>query len=721
MMLKVNGEYLDFNDSVEIERQAKVFEELSKTAGDFSYQFEIVLTSDNIRILQCPFPDNILKNVYHKVTAEVIGDDGITVQHGFIRIERISGLIAYSSFFSGNNNWFNLLTGPLSDIDFSDLDVNQDTDAIMNSWESDSGIVFPLVDNDTLTQRRDDMVKVEDFVPAIYVHTVIKRIFQKHSIKINGELFDDVNYKMLIVTRSPSDEVESRSAYVGKSDDPQVIVGFDPPALVTFTDDSNYPFFDGTQNNYNLGGSGYTADVKMRLIVEVSVTFFPLGTFQTAEMYIVIDGNPVSYTLLIGAFGDTISNSVEVTLEAGQTAAVLMQSNGDITINLATARFTPTYIYKAFANRVVPEWTQQEFVSNIFQLFNTLASYEPISKTLTVNLFEKIKQKPPIDISEYISLSETDYADFISNYAKNSLALYETIEFDDWTTLGISTVFSSGDGVINIDNDFIDESNEIIESEFTNPHSYLNNVFGMSMERLKTLRLEPDESASASSVTDSSGAALFHVTGAEDIFTVGDLVRISDSTVENYNGDWIVGDVDTGEVAFYNLFFVSDSTATLTILRHVYSGDDNVYLLFNIPNYSVSKFSVHNAFSMYGVPGGPVESFFSTALGYFNVIDTGQEITEEHIQSASFGEVSNMFFYQRTMLETYWNLASRVLNDPVKQIVTVNIPLSVYKEIDFLSPINIKTIDSSNIYYPNRMTGYKGKEYDCEIELIKLP
>lgn len=716
MMLKVRNEYLDFNADIEVERQSKIIEELDKSAGDFSYEFEIELTSNNIRILQCPFPDNLSKNVYHKVYSEAKGNDGITLYFGFIRIERIVGTIAYCSFFSGNNNWFGMLSGELSDIDFSDLEVDQTVANIVSSWSQDSGTVFPLVDNNVLIQRKAQILIVEDFVPATYVHTILKRVFQKHSIKINGELINDPNYKRLAVSRSPSDQVESRSAYVGKTI-PQTI-GTTPAAeVITFDDDSNFPFFDGTNNNYNLVSSEYNADVRMRMIIDANATFDNFANPATEiNLYIVVNGLEVKHTKFypFGAPTTTVNVTDEIILEPGDQVTIWADSDlGTIDITAATVRFTPTYIYVAFGDAVIPKWTQQEFISNIFRLFCVLPAYEPVTKTLTLNLFEKISNKESVDVSEFISSTETDYIDFVSNYARVNNARYTATDFDDWIRNGISTKFDNADGALEIDNDFIEDSSDFIDSDFTNPHSYIHPVFDMSIERLNTLELDELESTDATSVVDSSAIARFNV--SEDIFAVGDLVRISDSVISNYLGDWVVETVGAGWVEFYHLVFEDDATATLTIMKHVYTEDDNVYLFFNIPNYTINKQSGSLLYMFGGVDRSEM------AIGYFNLINTGRQINDEFIQSLSFGEVDSNLFYQRTMLQTYWNLAERILNDPVKEIVTVNLPYSLFAGIDFLSPVTIRTLESSNKYFPSKITGYKGKEFDSTIELIKLP
>ena len=49
-----------------------------------------------------------------------------------------------------------------------------------------------------------------------------------------------------------------------------------------------------------------------------------------------------------------------------------------------------------------------------------LPSYNAGTATLTLNLFEKLKSKPPLDLSEYISDTEVDYQEFISDYGQTS-------------------------------------------------------------------------------------------------------------------------------------------------------------------------------------------------------------------------------------------------------------------------------------------------------------
>src|SRR5690606_10639752 len=101
-------------------------------------------------------------------------------------------------------------------------------------------------------------------------------------------------------------------------------------------------------------------------------------------------------------------------------------------------------------------------VSNILRMFNVLASYNEGDATLTLNLFEKIKSKPSIDLSEYISNVEVDYSEFISDYAQRSRFGYQQIDFEELKSYNQGKFFKYGQGVINVSNDFLEPDAEIL-------------------------------------------------------------------------------------------------------------------------------------------------------------------------------------------------------------------------------------------------------------------
>ncbi len=177
MIFKIDNEFLEFNETVEVEKQIKLFEEISTTDGDFSYSFEVARTSVNTRLFGNPKPDNISKPVYQKIEATLLSDSGDEIYKGYIRIEKIIRNVFQCSFYAGNNNWFGMLSGPLSDIDFSEFDTDLTTITITDAILATEGVVFPLVDNGLLTTRGNANLRVEEFVAGVFVKDVFKKIF----------------------------------------------------------------------------------------------------------------------------------------------------------------------------------------------------------------------------------------------------------------------------------------------------------------------------------------------------------------------------------------------------------------------------------------------------------------------------------------------------------------------------------------------------------------
>jgi hypothetical protein len=735
MMLKVNNEFLDFNADIELDRKVKLFEDVAESEGDVSFEFELYLTGPNKRILNFPFPDNSSKIVYHKVPAELLNNQGFSIRLGVIRIERKVNNTLFCSFFSGNQNWFDLLSGPLSDVDFSDLETSQTEANIIASKGNTSGVTWPIVDNGALVTRSYRNMMVEDFVPGLYVHTVISRIFRKYSIKLQGELFTNPIYKLITTHKDAKSktDIEDNTSYVQKSSTTARPVELDD-YKVTFDNDSVYPYYDGDADSFDLTNSRYVAPYKMKVKVEASFVPSIIDSSYNNRIYLYING--VFTFVDIGLDAGGLYNSATagnvspftlertITLEAGDVLewySEWQQSGGSTQNDIVSGfvKVTPIFIYFLSADSLLPEWTQREYVSNIFRLFNTITSYDSVTKTLTVNLFDKLKQKEPIDLSPYINSVETDFTEFISNYGKKNLFSYDEVDFDDLRDYNVRTFFKYGQGSIDVDNEFLEDTADVIESDFSNPIGYLHPVFDMSMERLNIIELDQDETVNFTAVNDSSGQAVFTID--KDIFLVGDLVRVSDSTNPYYNGDWVVDFRTPGSPGSIELRGVEfDDTATtvtgkITKLIHSYNNSDDVYLMVNVPNYLLTKFSGNS--NMY--IGDTLVTSHSVA--YFNLLNTGRQINTDFKQSLSFGEISSQFFYQRTMLQTFWQSFQNIVNDPVKLKTVCYLPYVVYESIDFLRPIFIKTEESSNLYYCNRIYGYKTSYNPCEVELIKLP
>src|SRR5690348_6962110 len=123
MMIKANGEYLDFNGDIEIESRIKLFEEISTSNGDFSYDISIQDNGHNRKILGIPRADTI-KTIYQAVPSEVIDDTGQSIYMGKLQVNRIEGGFISSTFYAGNTEWFAELSEPLSSLPLYKYDID---------------------------------------------------------------------------------------------------------------------------------------------------------------------------------------------------------------------------------------------------------------------------------------------------------------------------------------------------------------------------------------------------------------------------------------------------------------------------------------------------------------------------------------------------------------------------------------------------------------------
>jgi hypothetical protein len=193
------------------------------------------------------------------------------------------------------------------------------------------------------------------------------------------------------------------------------------------------------------------------------------------------------------------------------------------------------------------------------------------------------------------------------------------------------------------------------------------------------------------------------------------LVRIFSEDLNDYNGDYVIESVTSSVVVVRGLGFTSTTTGTLTKLVHSVTSDENVYWMVNIPRRLASDILENAVCYLDQTP------FEDWTLAFFNLLRIGRVIESEYKQGLSFGEVDSPLSFQKTLIDKYWQQFSRILNDPVKLLTTGNLPWNVYNSVDFLRPISIRTLETSNLYYVNKMVGYKDSSVGCEVELIKLP
>ncbi len=713
MIVKVGDEYLDFAGEVEMERQAKLFSNLQTTNGDFSYSFNLDRTGKNLKALGIPLPDVKNKTIYNKINAQLLSKEGAVLYDGYLKVEDVNNVIAVS-FFSGNNNWFALLSGNLEDIDLSQYDEDMTTTTISDSWSRTSGIIYHLVDLGAIQTRSHAVFTVPDFAPSMFVHTAMTEVFKSAGLKIAGDLISDVDYNKATITstRIDENEIAIRTVYAHKLVNQVIPSSVD--TQVTFPDVSA-PYFDATNGNY--AGSMYTADVDMVLTVQFRI-IQSLSALNFIWLRIIINSNVYQEYTSRRIYLNI--DEVDIRMKAGDVLEIQHYSDiGTHTIIAgSTIKIIPTRVFVTNGGIVLPNWTKQKFVSNILRLYNVIPRYDSFSKTVYFDLFENIKTKPYIDLSPYVVSQEFNYTDLISDYAQLNLLTYNEsgiTELEDYNKTN-SRPYSSG--VISVDNDHIDKETTIIESDFTAPYGYINAVFDMHFEKLTINDLESLSSIDIEQVDDFSGTAQFKMGIANHRVRVGDIVRITKSTNTAYNGEWVVSYSFDDNVRLFNVDYEGDANLTIEIMVIKRSNTDDAFILLNSSYMAISEFTDATEINIYTTTNN---TYTSASFAYFNLLNTNRNVNDSLTTGLSFGEIANRDSYQKTLVETRFKLFGLILQDPVKCINVMSLPSHIFRKIDFTQPIFITTDKTSNLYYGNKISGYKGSHKTCVVELIKLP
>lgn len=708
MIIKVGDDILDFNGDIDIEKNSKLFEQINDTKGDFSYTFEIPFTSINIKILTVPLADVLDKKIYRYIDCDLLDTDGYLLYKGFIRVDRTD----YEhnkfdcSFFSGNANWITLLAPQISDINFTDFDTIVNIPNIENSWSNTDGLVFGFVDSGNLITRRHNRTIPEEWVPQLFCKTIFKSIFNSHSIKVEGDLLNDFIFNNLLICGNTHNEqeIEDRTVYVGKTVEQDVTAS---GTIITF-DSLSYPYNNSVNNNFDLPNNRYISDASTKLKIEFNFQY-------------------VTGLAQVELFKNGVAIADIESLTTGSTAGVLYVNviPGDyiqfvviaffpvLKILSGTLKITPIFLYDIKGRDIVPKWSQAQFIKNVLSLFNVCSDYDVFSKTLTINFFDGIKQKEPIQLPDTIQVENTDFVEFISNYGKNNYFKYKNSDDEDIRKYNVNTFIEYGQGNIIANNDYLQLSITVLDSDFSAPLSYINLPFGsMSMERMKIFTIESSNSVNITGINNNSGYCRFNTD--QDVLQSGDLVTLEMDHVTQYDGDWVVSNVGAGYFDIIDAIYIAGDTGVAKIDIIKTSNNDSVFLFVNTGQRPVSDFSNIDRVYISNTPET------SIVYNYFNLLNINKPINTIFKQGLSFGSINNNLSYQRSLLDTYWTGFQRVLNDPVKLYVSALLPKVKFTEITSLRPTFIETEQSSNLYYVNRITSYKNSYTACTMELIKL-
>lgn len=486
MRIWVNGDFLDQNEETNIAQTFVVSDigSLKDKSGGYSNKFKLPLTSRNRELLEYPDDFNSSsRNPYNKINASLY-DIGAVVASGYIKYTLVKNSQEITcTFYSDNTDWINEIKGKnIRDIDLSDFAFEWSDTGIKNNIDSDpsTGVCFPLIDYGRLSDNTSLEVNVEDMLPAVFVNTIVSSIYNEVGWKVSGELIDHPLYKRMIIPFS------AEEFKLPTDPNPYEISPFEEylslPVLVDvdLTVGGVSEFYPEDTGNYiitanidlEIPSASTTMVVEFSIIVNNVTEYFYSTQIQTSSV-------PYSNTISISTdnvFVDLGADGVYVrTILRAGTGTVNIQEGGgvvfqqDQTISDGETINTP--------QDILPNILQTDLLKHLFFSFGIIPQSDTVNKEVSLNFFNNISNRSnnAADWSDKLDLGKdytNDFTQILNQYATQSDIKYKVDSNDPY----LKDYFDSnkkniGDGMFNIENEFIRN----VKTIYTSPFSAMTN------------------------------------------------------------------------------------------------------------------------------------------------------------------------------------------------------------------------------------------------------
>lgn len=730
MIIKIDTEFLEFDGNIIIEKQAFNFGTL-KTAGSFSYSFQVPNTAHNKKILG--IPDDSNNDVVSLVSnVELLSNSGIQLYLGYITIDNADGIEC--SFFSGNNNFFSLIAGDVVDVDLTKYDVLLTESNITSSWTASDGIVFPLTDRGALSTRRNAFMKMRvfngrldqnDWQPFIYVKNVVTGILDKAGLKLAGDLVNDSTYASLITTNNSAALkniiLDKMNIYVGTKIVQSIPNGVGSAVKISFELVNDLPFFNSTFTSFDVTLNRWT--IKYDCTIRINLT--AIISDGTKHVHWQVRRNGIDA-------GQIFTKSTSVNWQYAKDTQSIFEAHasaGDYyeiwayidastagTANLISASIKteiPTS-NMCFGQSLVPKITSTDFIADIFKMFNVIAIFDEFTKTINTVLYKNTLTRPEQDLSEYVSsIQSLRNFELISNYSRQNILKYSALDSEDIITYNKHNKIPFGAGEIDVNNVILQKTNDLITLNFKAPFCYKNDVFGLYLIKMNYVeyKVTIDDLNPAVPVTTVTNAApLAQFNPSVFTFYGNNFIQTSTGNMHAAIGNEI--DSDAQIIAMY----VPNVTVPIQF-RFTASGDNggNANPDWGIENlYDMTEPMYNGDWEFSGYP-----SVYRSSCG-IAVFAKAQDQTglDTIRQGVSFGDIKGM--NSLTIKETYYGGYEDMLNNPIKPLINFLLPEKIFINLDLLSPVRIRTENLNGLFMINKITGYVDSITPCQIELVKL-
>lgn len=389
--------------------------------GDVSINFSIDNNSVNRKILGYYGPQATNQVAFSRQSFSRMRNGSI-LDRGYIVIQNEDDDNIDCFYLSGNSNWVQLLQGFITELDLTDYISQWTIDRVQEA--PTSGTIFCFADwiaggnrgSKTLTllapaeiQTPDNWEEprsIPDFYPCFYLHTLVTEIAEQNGLKISGNLVNDALYKSKVI--GPKSAILSREVTLG------TIVATGTSSLQLAGVETLYPAFTEVSDPDGLfASSKYTANKKTGII------FYLTNDIPTPSTtnYVVIKKNGVAvfYYNYVNSFANNtpVTYTHSIPCNPGDVFEFYVRRSVDSVTTLSNLRiYEAKYIWPrdwVDPTALLPKLKCIDIINYIVKFFGCSAYYDSFSKTLELNIIDKIKKEDALDWSDRFIGSNKDY------------------------------------------------------------------------------------------------------------------------------------------------------------------------------------------------------------------------------------------------------------------------------------------------------------------------
>jgi len=485
--------------------QAADFGEAGSGSGSFSTTCSVPITPQVIEALGFSIVPNAtsILSAYKNIKARILQDEN-EIDKGFIRIdeENTTKKELKITFYGRNVDWFTALGDrTLRDLDLSEYDHFK-TNLKINEIRED-GYVYLPVDYGTLKTKSSATINADEIWPAVFINRLVKQIFKEAGFKVDGTLFDKGEYNRLIMPFSLTEINNTIKTQVNLETTVSANVSKQLPAYQVNTpiklqwdsrfgttnyidysyigDPNNYYKLRDDNRNWKIGGTDsyrYTspADMYVNILFDFYVDTVPGSAKQ--NLIATIKKNGVVFkTYNSSATGVKRLVYENILLNTGDYLEFFIEFTNSYTsaiYNSSFLRIVPTLTAvttsKFTINSFLPNMKQQTLIEYLFFIYGIIPSFDKNTNTVILDSISDLTAFGAENWSNKVDQSqivEQRFFDFVSDYAKENICQYETLETDTELEAYRKTYAENyGTGAIAIDNDFLDSTSEYYTAPF---------------------------------------------------------------------------------------------------------------------------------------------------------------------------------------------------------------------------------------------------------------